>query len=108
MSESNERIHSLEVPVIVLLAEKTMTVNQVMHLAPGTIIELPKSSEAKLDLLANNKVIGRGNAVKVGENFGLEVTEIGADSQQEEEPEPESEMLGNEDIEALTSAMFSG
>jgi len=85
-----------------------MTVSQVMRLAPGTIMELPKSSEAKLDLLANNKVIGRGNAVKVGENFGLEITEIGAEPQPEDDAEPESEMLGNEDIEALTSALLSG
>jgi flagellar motor switch protein FliN/FliY len=108
MSDSRRRIHGLEVPVIVLLAEKTMTVSQVMRLAPGTIIELPKSAEERLDLLVNNKVIGRGDAVKVGENFGLEITEMGAEAGPQEESEPEPEILGNEDIEALTSALFSG
>lgn len=85
-----------------------MTVGQVMRLAPGTIIELPKSAEERLDLLVNNKVIGRGDAVKVGENFGLEITMMGTDARPEEPGEPEPEILGNEDIEALTSALFSG
>ena len=30
-----------------------------------------------LKLLINNKVIGQGETVKVGENFGLRITHIG-------------------------------
>ena len=56
----------LEVPIIVLLAEKTMSVQQVMRLSPGSIIELPKPAEEKLELLVNNKVIGRGDASLAG------------------------------------------
>ena len=108
MSDSRERVNRLEVPIIVLLAEKTMTVQQVMRLSPGTIIELPKSAEERLDLLANNKVIGKGNAVKVGENFGLEITEIGVEDTAAHAAEEESEMLDNADIDALTSALLAG
>jgi flagellar motor switch protein FliN/FliY len=67
----------LEVPVIVRLGERTMTVLEVINLVPGAIIELPKNAEAELDLLVNNKQIGTGTAVKVGENFGLRITYIG-------------------------------
>ncbi|MEX2218673.1 MAG: FliM/FliN family flagellar motor C-terminal domain-containing protein, partial [Phycisphaerales bacterium] len=56
----------LEVPVIVRLGERVMTVGEVIGLAPGAIIELPKTSEAELDLLVNNKQIGTGTAVKEG------------------------------------------
>lgn len=67
----------LEVPVIVRLGERTMTVSEVTGLVPGAIIELPKNADAELDLLVNNKQIGTGVAVKVGENFGLRITYIG-------------------------------
>jgi flagellar motor switch protein FliN len=67
----------LEVPVIVRLGERRMPLRDVLALVPGSIIELPKNSEAELDLLVNNKQIGLGAAVKVGENFGLRITYLG-------------------------------
>lgn len=67
----------LEVPVIVRLGERSMTVKEVLGLVPGAIIELPKSAEAELDLLVNNKQIGMGAAVKVVENFGIRISFIG-------------------------------
>ncbi len=67
----------LEVPVIVQLGQRGMTVNEVLSLAPGAIIELPKQSDEELEILVNNKAIGSGYAVKVGENFGLKIAFIG-------------------------------
>lgn len=67
----------LEVPVIVRLGERRMPLREVLALVPGSIIELPKNAEAELDLLVNNKQIGVGAAVKVGENFGLRITYLG-------------------------------
>ena len=46
-------------------------------LAPGAIIELPKPAEDELEVLVNNKTVGTGLAVKVGENFGVRVAFIG-------------------------------
>ena len=71
------RILRLEVPVIVKLAERKLSLSEVMRLGTGAIIEFFKSSEEPLELLINNKVIGAGEAVKVGENFGLRLTQIG-------------------------------
>jgi flagellar motor switch protein FliN/FliY len=67
----------LEVPVIVRLGERTMSLNEVLGLVPGAIIELPKNAEEELDLLINNKQIGTGTAVKVVENFGIRISYIG-------------------------------
>ncbi len=77
MESRTERILQLDVPIIVRLAEKQMPLGEVLGLTPGAIIELPKPAEAELELLVNNKVIGTGAAVKVGENFGLRVSFIG-------------------------------
>jgi flagellar motor switch protein FliN/FliY len=71
------RILRLEVPVIVKLADRKLNMNEVMRLGVGAIIEFFKASDEPLELLINNKVIGVGEAVKVGENFGLRITQIG-------------------------------
>jgi flagellar motor switch protein FliN len=71
------RILHMEVPVIVKLAERTLTVSEVMRLGTGAIIEFFKASDEPLELLINNKAIGVGEAVKVGENFGLKISQIG-------------------------------
>lgn len=67
----------ISVPVIVTLAEKKMTVGELLQLASGQIIVFDKSCDEFLDLLVNNRLIGRGEAVKVGDKFGLRIVEIG-------------------------------
>jgi flagellar motor switch protein FliN/FliY len=71
------RILHMQVPVIVKLAERKLTLAEVMRLGPGAIIEFLKSNDEPLELLINNKAIGLGDAVKVGENFGLKINQIG-------------------------------
>jgi flagellar motor switch protein FliN/FliY len=71
------RILHLEVPVIVKLAERKLTLAEVLRLGAGAIIEFSKSSDEPLELMINNKSIGFGDAVKVGENFGLKISQIG-------------------------------
>jgi len=67
----------IEVPVIVELAQRSMRIGQVMQLTAGAIVEFDKPADADLNLMVNNKCIGQGRAVKVGENFGLSITSIG-------------------------------
>jgi flagellar motor switch protein FliN/FliY len=72
-----QRILHLNVPIIVRLAERKLNVHEVMRLGVGAIIEFSKSNDEALELMVNNKVIGQGEAVKVAENFGLRITQIG-------------------------------
>jgi flagellar motor switch protein FliN len=77
MSSEVDAILRLEVPVIVRLGERTMTLGEVLALVPGSIIEIPKLADDELDLMINNERVGVGTAVKVGENFGLRLTAVG-------------------------------
>jgi flagellar motor switch protein FliN len=72
-----QRILRLSVPVIVKLAERRLSLQEVLRFGNGSIIEFFKSFDEPLELLINNKVIGLGETVKVGENFGLRITQIG-------------------------------
>ena len=46
--------------------------------APDRLVSAVRARFGRLDLLVNNKSIGRGAAVKVGENFGIKITGIGS------------------------------
>lgn len=71
------RLRSLPIQVSVRLAEKKITVSQLLTIANGSLITFPKSCEALLDLYVNNARYCRGEAVKIGENFGLKINEVG-------------------------------
>lgn len=73
-----QTILKLSVPVIVQVGERHLPVGDVLALGPGAILELGKAAESELSLLVNNKSIAQGTAVKVGENFGLKISEIGS------------------------------
>jgi flagellar motor switch protein FliN/FliY len=72
-----DRILSLQVPLIVKLAELNISLQEIMRLGPGAIVEFAKPSDEPLELMINNKTVAIGEAVKVGENFGLKITQIG-------------------------------
>ena len=76
MTPEVEAILKLRVPVIVRLAHCQLPMREILEFGPGSIIELPKDSDDHLELMVNNKTIGAGTAVKVGENFGLNVKSI--------------------------------
>lgn len=78
MSCDLQTILNLSVPVIVQLGHRRMSLDDVLSLGPGVIIELNRPADEELDLRVNNKTIGQGTAVKVGENFGLRVSAIGS------------------------------
>ncbi len=72
------RILNIQVPVIVRLAEKEVPMREVLNMSIGSIIEFDKSVEDLLELMVNDQPIGLGEAVKIGEKFGLKVTDIGS------------------------------
>lgn len=72
-----DRILRLSLPLAVKLAEQQMPVERVLETNVGVIIEFDRSFDAELDLVIGDCHIGTGQAVKVGENFGLRITRIG-------------------------------
>lgn len=110
MKRSVDQILRIEVPLLVQLAEREMTLGQVLELTPGTIIELPKTADEELEILINNKVIGTGSAVKVGENFGIRVNFIGKLADRIAAMGAKAAATTSEDDEAaaLAEAMLAG
>ena len=63
--------------VRVELASKKIEMRQLTAISPGSLITFNKSCEDLLDLYVNNERYCRGEAIKIGEKFGLKVTEVG-------------------------------
>lgn len=73
-----ERVRNVPVPIIVKLAEKKVEMGQILAIGTGAIITFEKSCEDLLDLYVNNHLYCRGEAVKIGEKFGIKVCEVGS------------------------------
>ena len=107
MQADVSRILSLEVPIIVQIGERHLSLGEVMSLVPGSLIEIPKDCEDDLELLVNNKVLGSGSAVKVGENFGIKITYLG-DLADRVEALGQSEIGDGDDLAELAQALLDG
>jgi flagellar motor switch protein FliN len=72
-----EKILGLELPVIVVLAEKTCTLEEILALSEGSVVVFKKHNSEPLDILINNRKIGAGKTIKIGEHFGVHIREVG-------------------------------
>ena len=68
----------LDVPlaVDVELGRARMTIQDLLALAPGSVIELDKVAGEALDILVNDRLVARGEAVVVNDKFGVRITDI--------------------------------
>lgn len=71
-----QTILKLDVPLIVTVGSRRVSVETVLRLGPGSILELSKNADEPLEILINNKQIGTGESIKVGENFGVRLLEV--------------------------------
>ncbi len=66
----------ISLPVTVELGRTRMMIRDILHLAPGSVLELDKLAGEPVDILINEKSIARGEVVVIDENFGIRITEI--------------------------------
>jgi flagellar motor switch protein FliN/FliY len=53
-----------------------MTMGDLAKAQAGTVIELNRPSGESLDILANGKLVARGEAVLVGDRYGVRILEV--------------------------------
>jgi flagellar motor switch protein FliN/FliY len=68
----------LDVPldISVELGRARMTIQDLLALGPGSVIELDKIAGEALDILVNDRLVARGEAVVVNDKFGVRITDI--------------------------------
>ncbi|MES1206789.1 MAG: flagellar motor switch protein FliN [Pseudomonadota bacterium] len=73
----------LDVPLdlSVELGRTRMTIQDLLGLGPGSVIELDKIAGEALDILVNDRLVARGEAVVVNDKFGVRITDIVSQSE---------------------------
>lgn len=68
----------LDIPleINVELGRTKMVINDLLKLGQGSVVELSKRAGETLEILANEKLVARGEVVVVNEKYGVRITEI--------------------------------
>jgi len=66
----------VRVAVTATLASKKESLGEILKISPGAILQFEKSCEELLDLEIGGQKCAEGEAVKVGDKFGLRITSI--------------------------------
>ena len=68
----------LDVPlkVSVILGRTKRPIKEVLHLTPGSIVELERLANEPVEILVNGTLIAKGEVVVINENFGVRVSNI--------------------------------
>jgi flagellar motor switch protein FliN/FliY len=63
-------------PVSVELGRATMTIEEVLGIYAGSVIELERVAGEPVDILVSGKLLGKGEVVVVDDKFGVRITEL--------------------------------
>ena len=68
----------MEVPlkVTVELGRKKMRISELLNLSKGAVVELEKAAGEPLDVLVNDQLVARGEAVVINDKFGVRLTDV--------------------------------
>jgi flagellar motor switch protein FliN/FliY len=77
---SLDMLRHVAMEVTVEIGRTRMTVQELLSLHPGEVVELDRAASAPADLLVNGTLIARGEVVVVDEDFGLRISEIVTDA----------------------------
>jgi len=73
---SIEMLFDIPLQITAELGRTTMSIQEILKLSSGSIIELNKLAGEPSELLVNGKLIAKGEVVVVDESFGIRITEI--------------------------------
>jgi flagellar motor switch protein FliN/FliY len=69
-------IRDVTLQVTVEVGRSRMTIQDLLQLGQGSVVELEKLAGEPLDIYVNGKPVARGEAVIVNEKFGVRLTDI--------------------------------
>jgi flagellar motor switch protein FliN/FliY len=69
-------VYDLKLPVTVELGRTKMTIQEVLGLTRGSVIELDRLVGEPIDIYAGDRRFAEGEVVVIGEQFGVRITRI--------------------------------
>ncbi|MEW5847912.1 MAG: flagellar motor switch protein FliN [Myxococcota bacterium] len=71
-----EMLMDVPLEVSVELGRSRLAIRELLSLGPGSVVELDKDPSEPLDILVNGRLVARGEAVVVNDQFGVRITDI--------------------------------
>ena len=71
-----EFIMDIPVKITVELGRRRMMINELLNLGEGSVVELNKLAGEPMEVLVNDKLIARGEAVVVNDKFGVRLLDV--------------------------------
>lgn len=69
-------LRDVEVEITVEIGRTRRRIAEVLRMAPGQTIELAKTAGEPVDIYVNGQLLGRGEAVVMGDRYGVRITEL--------------------------------
>jgi flagellar motor switch protein FliN len=69
-------LYDLALPISIELGRTSMTVQEVLQLGRGSVIELNRLAGEPVDIFVGDRRFAEGEVVVLGENFGVRITRI--------------------------------
>ena len=73
-----EMLMDVSLNVTVELGRTNVSVQDVLNLQDGSVVELDRLAGEPVDVLVNDRLMARGEVVVVDEKFGVKITELGS------------------------------
>lgn len=71
-----ERVLDLPIEVHVEIGRRRIRIGSLLGMSVGSVLELDAAAGAPLSIYANRTLVAQGEAVIVGERYGVRITEI--------------------------------
>ncbi len=69
-------LRDVEVEITVEIGRSRRRIADVLKLSPGQTIELSKVAGEPVDIYVNDQLLGRGEAIVLGDRYGVRITEL--------------------------------
>jgi flagellar motor switch protein FliN/FliY len=69
-------LRDVEVEITLEIGRRRLRIADVLKLSTGQTLELSKAAGEPLDIFVNGRLLGRGEAVVMGDRYGVRITEI--------------------------------
>ncbi|MHC0038163.1 flagellar motor switch phosphatase FliY [Pseudoneobacillus sp. C159] len=71
-----DMLYDIPLEITVELGRTKLPIRKILELGPGAVIQLDKLAGEPVDILANQKLIAKGEVVVIEESFGVRITDI--------------------------------
>jgi flagellar motor switch protein FliN/FliY len=76
VSENLDLLLDIPLKITIELGRTKMLINDLLKLGQGSVIELSKEAGDTLEILANNRLVAKGDVVVVNKKYGIRLTEV--------------------------------